>query len=348
MRAVVVAAFAAACGTTPHPPRAPAPAAAPAEPAAAPLTEAELKQKSYAVLLAYDHADVRAFEAATAPELWHWEGGKPRSRAEELATLAKRRPGAPAIARRTWEDESVQLGPDRAVFIGKATEIQGGNESKGGYRYVGWYLLEWGRHGGDWKLRLWTWQRGGDSSLRDGWNDIFRNGVGYNREPNALLVETVRGKRPGTALDVAMGQGRNALFLASQGWKVTGVDISDEGIRLAREEADRKKLTLQTVNTNIDGYDFGTAKWDLVTMIYAGNDTAWIEKIKPSLKKGGLFVVEYFAHDPEMGHDDGFQRGQLAKLFPDGYTILRDDLVEGVPDWAMDRAKLVRFVARKD
>jgi hypothetical protein len=70
-----------------------------------------------------------------------------------------------------------------------------------------------------------------------------------------------------------------------------------------------------------------------------------LEKIKPSLKPGGLVVVEYFAREP--GSDEGFAAGELAALFGNGFEIIHDQVVEDAPDWAMDRARLVRFVARK-
>ncbi len=317
----------------------------PAAPAPKPPTEDEIKQLSHALLDAYDRGDVAAVEPRLAPEFLHFEGGHGIDREEELKHLRDRKPNAGFIASRTWEQEKVRIHADSAVFTGKATERQGGNDKKGGYQYVGWYLLEWVRKGDAWQARVWTWQRGGEQSMRDTWNEIFRNGLGFAREPNRLLVETVKGKKPGTALDVAMGQGRNALHLAAQGWKVTGIDISDEGIRIAREQAARRKLALDAINVNIDQYDFGKGRWDLVTMIYATENVAWIEKIKVGLRPGGLFVVEYFAKEP--GDDGGFAPGQLAKLFATGFEILRDEVVEDEPDWALDRAKLVRFVARK-
>jgi SAM-dependent methyltransferase len=336
-------------------PTPPAPAATAAAPPAAqpppapptPPSDAEITKLSHDLLDAYDRGDLAALEAGYAPELLHFESGKPTDRAAELDSVRKRKPTAPTIAKRTWEKEAVHATADSAVFVGLATEQQGGNESKGGYQYVGWYLLEWVRKADAWQARLWTWHRAGVASERETWNEIFRNGRGYTRQPNRLLVEVVKGKRPGAALDVAMGQGRNALHLAAQGWKVTGVDLSDEGIRFAREEAAKRKLALDTVNANIDDYDFGKDRWDLVTMIYAGNEVAWIEKIKPSLKPGGLFVVEYFASGSPGTSAAGFAPGQLAKLFPTGFEILRDEVIEDVPDWAMDRAQLVRFVARK-
>lgn len=370
---VLVLVTAVACGARGPGPAQPEPAAgaeAPAEPAATaaaattaqpgqpasqaqaaqaaqakPPSEDEIKQLSHDLLDAYDRGDVAAVEPKLAPEFLHFEGGHGVTRDEELEQTRKRKAAGAFVATRTWDEERVRIHGDSAVFTGRATERQGGNDKKGGYKYVGWYLLEWVRRGAAWQARLWTWQRSGEQSMRDNWNEIYRNGLGFLREPNRLLVETVKGKKPGTALDVAMGQGRNALHLAAQGWKVTGIDISDEGLRLAKEQAARRKLALETVNVNIDEYDFGKSRWDLVTMIYAGDKVAWIEKIKPSLRPGGLFIVEYFAK--QDGEGSGFAPGQLKQLFASGFEILRDEVVEDEPDWALDRAKLVRFVAKK-
>ncbi|MBK7534027.1 MAG: methyltransferase domain-containing protein [Myxococcales bacterium] len=327
----------------------PATAAAPAAPATPPqATDAEVIRQSHELLAAWDRGDVEAAAATLAPEFLHVEGSYAQTRAEFLRSLGARKPGAPYIASRTWDNERVWLHADRAVFSGKATERQGGNDAKGGYKYVGWYLVEWRRHDLAWQATLWTWQRAGEQPMREEWNEIYRNGLGFRREPNRLLVETVRGRRPGRALDVATGQGRNAVYLAAQGWKVTGVDLSDEGLRLAREQAAQRKLALDTVNANLDDYDFGKDRWDLVTMIYAGDKVAWLDKIRPSLRRGGLLVVEYFAKDASSGAGgDGFAPGQLAKLFAEGFDVVRDEVVEDAPDWAMDRALLVRFVARK-
>ena len=48
----------------------------------------------------------------------------------------------------------------------------------------------------------------------------------FSAEPNAFLVRMISGRKPGRALDVAMGQGRNSIWLASQGWSVMGFDVS--------------------------------------------------------------------------------------------------------------------------
>ena len=85
---------------------------------------------------------------------------------------------------------------------------------------------------------------------KDRWNRVYSSSQPiFNNSPNALLVDAVRGRRPGTALDLGMGQGRNALFLAQQGWTVTGVDISDVALsqaRLQAEKLDRKSTRLNS------------------------------------------------------------------------------------------------------
>jgi SAM-dependent methyltransferase len=241
----------------------------------------------------------------------------------------------------------VSVHTNDAIVVGEAREHATGNDSHGGYDYDGWYTLAWTREGDAWKLAFLGWKQGGPDARRATWNEIFRNSIGFKHEPNRLLVDTVAHLRPGAALDVAMGQGRNALYLAGRGWKVTGVDISSEGITQARATAAQRKLALDAVETDIDRYDFGKNRWDLVTMIYATDSAAWMEKIRASLHRGGLFVLEYFALDPGTGQDDGIPPGKLAKIFGEGFEILRDEVVDDVADWAVDRAKLVRFVARK-
>ena len=62
---------------------------------------------------------------------------------------------------------------------------------------------------------------------------------GFATEPSAILVEAVKDLSPGTALDAAMGQGRNAVFLARRGWKVSGFDLSAEAIKQATANASR-------------------------------------------------------------------------------------------------------------
>jgi SAM-dependent methyltransferase len=204
----------------------------------------------------------------------------------------------------------------------------------------------WAREDGAWRLSLWQVER--IPTAREEWNEVYRLDLGFNRKPNQLLVDVTKDVKPGEALDVATGQGRNALYLAEKGWKVTGVDISDEGLRIAKKSADDRKLPLETVEADTSTWDFGKDRWDLVTSIYAGADPKDIERIKTALRPGGMIVVEVFHKDGTTNtRSSGFETGQLAKLCA-GYRIIRDEVVLDQADWGgANKIKLVRFAATK-
>jgi hypothetical protein len=308
---------------------------------AAPRPAADFVRDTHAMLEAFDRGDAAAVAAITAPSFVRFEGGKVHERAAELARL-KARP--PDIAR-TWKDEHVYIGGNGATFIGLAAEHELGNDSHGNREYDGWYTVAWTRAGATWQVSHWTWQpyRSALDLQRELWNDNFRQDVGFTHDPNQLLVTATAGVAPGAALDLATGQGRNALHLASHGWAVTAVDISDEGLRRAREAAIRAHVALDTVQADIDAYDYGVAKWDLITEIYVPNPVARAGKIKAGLRPGGLFVLEFFLDEG----DGGVKPAELRAQFAAGFDIVRDEVVDDRPDWGQDRAKLVRFVARK-
>ena len=145
-----------------------------------------------------------------------------------------------------------------------------------------------------------------------------------------------------------MGQGRNAVYLASRGWTVTGVDLSDEGIRQAKAAAAMRGLALDAVAADLKTYDYGVAKYDLVAMIYAFPGIPRLADIRRAVKPGGVLVYEYFARTDDHRNDDSPALGELARQFTaDGWTVLRDDVLDDTPDFAQDRAKVERFVARK-
>ena len=54
-----------------------------------------------------------------------------------------------------------------------------------------------------------------------------------------------------------MGQGRNSVFLALKGWDVTGFDVSDEGIMVARKSAERAGVKINTVRETDEAFEYG-------------------------------------------------------------------------------------------
>lgn len=107
------------------------------------------------------------------------------------------------------------------------------------------------------------------------WNKIYaaKDAPIFVAHPSALLMRTVDGIPPGKALDIGMGQGRNAVYLATQKWNVTGFDPSDEAVRIARENAERLGVTLDAVVARDDQFAFGTEQWDLIVMTFVRTPT---------------------------------------------------------------------------
>ena len=172
----------------------------------------------------------------------------------------------------------------------------------------------------------------------------------FNTEPNALLVEAVRDLKPGRALDVHMGQGRNAIFLASKGWQVTGFDFSAEGIRAARDAAEKAGVSVTALVRRHEDFDFGRAQWDLIVMSYTWVPLRdpYIDRILESLKPGGVVVFEHLMD--ESGSESAApwlpRPNQLLEVFG-RLRILRYEDVRAPADWSWRPERIARLVAEK-
>jgi len=188
-----------------------------------------------------------------------------------------------------------------------------------------------------------------DTSDRDYWNSKFKDpNTQFNRQPSQLLVDVVRNRKPGLAIDLGMGEGRNAIYLAQHGWQVTGVDLSDVAVAQAKKRAAALQVNLTAVVDGLDHYDFGKDKWDLIALFYLH---AWYHNVKPesvqrlfnALKPGGVLVIEGFAGKESFL----FQPNELLRDFSQ-LRILRYEDVEDEADWAPSRrSHLIRFVGEK-
>jgi SAM-dependent methyltransferase len=344
-----------ACGGTPPPaPQCaspPAPVAAPAPKLAPDLDDKAVVEKSHAFFDAIDRAELPAFRDALGPTFVLYEEERFQTADDLVKSMQQRIERKAPLRTRTWTaaDDRVFTHGGTAVFVGRAVEHYPADGDRKAVELEGMNTLVWVRDGERWQVAHWQWSRAGLDAERERWNEWLVKG-NFNHKPNQLLVDSVKGKKPGTALDLACGQGRNVVFLATQGWKATGVDIADVGLRLTKEAAAAQKVKVETIQADVEKYDMGADKWDLVTMIYAGNSLEWVAKIKKSLKKGGLFVTEYFASDSELAKTGagGWDLKALEAAFADGYKILHSEDVEAAADWAGGRkTKLVRFVAQK-
>lgn len=101
----------------------------------------------------------------------------------------------------------------------------------------------------------------------DGWNRRYAaTELVWTAEPNRFLVEEIEGLAPGRALDLGAGEGRNAVWLARQGWQVTAVDFSDVGLEKARHLAESAGVTIELVCADATRPIEGV--FDLVVVLY--------------------------------------------------------------------------------
>ena len=157
-------------------------------------------------------------------------------------------------------------------------------------------------------------------------------------------------QKPGRALDVGMGQGRNAIYLAQQGWEVTGFDLSDAGVKLAREQAAKLQVKVSAIVADAEAYDYGEAQWDLIVFCYVPlGDLAG--RVERGLKPGGIVLVENFHRDTAKVRllDGGFGDNELLQAFP-GFRILHYEDVLTRQDWGIqlvDANRIVRLAAQR-
>ena len=175
---------------------------------------------------------------------------------------------------------------------------------------------------------------------------------GFTGEPSALLIEAVKGLTPGTALDAGMGQGRNAVYLARQGWKATGFDLSAEAIKSAQSNAAKAGVRIDAVKASYADFDFGVAKWDLIVLTFAWapmTNEAFVARLRTSLRPNGRIVFEHFLEDQEQPRPPAMQvlkAGQLRELLK-GFRLDRYEEITGLADWAGPDTPMVRAVAVK-
>ncbi len=115
-----------------------------------------------------------------------------------------------------------------------------------------------------------------------------------NRSAAKFLMENVALLPRGRVLDLAMGTGRNALYLAKIGFSVHGVDISPETVKGVLKSATATGLTLEAEIADLDGdYRIKENAWDVIICFYY-LQRSLMARIKDGLRKGGILVYETF------------------------------------------------------
>ncbi len=132
----------------------------------------------------------------------------------------------------------------------------------------------------------------------------------YGKQPNDFLVESFKVIPKGKVLSLAEGEGRNAVFLAQQGYDVTAVDGSSVGLEKAQKLAQEKGVKITTIQADLDSYEIETNMWDGIISIFCPLTESQRQRIHQQvvlgLKENGVYLIEaYTPEQVELGTGGG-------------------------------------------
>ncbi len=126
------------------------------------------------------------------------------------------------------------------------------------------------------------------------WDKRFgKREFALGKKPNPFLKKHIHLLPKGRALDIATGEGRNAVFLAQNGFEVDAVDISEKGLKKARKLAEEKGVKINTFLIDLNQYYIAKERYDLITNFYFLKRRL-TPRIKKGLRKGGKVIFETY------------------------------------------------------
>ncbi len=182
-------------------------------------------------------------------------------------------------------------------------------------------------------------------STRDFWNEKFANTeYAYGTEPNDFLVSAVTHLKRGETLSLAEGEGRNAVWLAQQGFTVSAIEQSEKGVAKTLRLALQRGVIVMAERGELETFHIQPNSWDLVVSIYAHTPQELRRKLHrqvvAGLKPGGVFVLEAYTPAQIANNTGGpkdaslmptaeLLRSELAGLVFDHIEEVEREVVEG-------------------
>lgn len=153
----------------------------------------------------------------------------------------------------------------------------------------------------------------------------------FGTQPIPFLKENIHLLPKNKALDLAMGEGRNGVYLATQGFDVLGLDISPTGLNKANQLAEHHNIKIKTQVVDLESYQLKKNFYDVILCTYYMQRDLF-KQIKDSLKPGGMVVIETYNTDYL----------QYAR-FPKKYLLEHNELLEIFKEF-----KIIRYQAYDD
>ena len=153
----------------------------------------------------------------------------------------------------------------------------------------------------------------------------------FGTEPIPFLKKNIHLLSKNKALDLAMGEGRNGVYLATQGFDVLGLDISPTGLNKANQLAEHHNVKIKTQVVDLESYQLKKNFYDVILCTYYMQRDLF-KQIKDSLKPGGMVLIETYNTDYL----------QYAR-FPKKYLLEHNELLEIFKEF-----KIIRYQAYDD
>ena len=182
-------------------------------------------------------------------------------------------------------------------------------------------------------------------STRDFWNEKFANTeYAYGTEPNDFLVSAVTKLKRGATLSLAEGEGRNAVWLAQQGFTVSAIEQSEKGVAKTLRLALQRGVIVMAERGELETFHIQPNSWDLAVSIFAHTPQELRRKLHrqvvAGLKPGGVFVLEAYTPAQIANNTGGpkdaslmptaeLLRSELAGLVFDRIEEVEREVVEG-------------------
>jgi cyclopropane fatty-acyl-phospholipid synthase-like methyltransferase len=197
--------------------------------------------------------------------------------------------------------------------------------------------------------------------MNDFWNQRYSaSEYAYGEKPNRFFAKELAKLSPGKILFPAEGEGRNAVYAATQNWEVSAFDPSSEGRKKALQLAGKHEVTIDYKIDTYEAVNYPPESFDCIVLIFAHMPPAkrkeYHRKLLSFLKPGGTLLLEGFSKEQINRNSGGpknidmlFSATELRSDFSAAGELsvseLETELDEG--EFHQGTAAIVRVVARK-
>jgi len=202
--------------------------------------------------------------------------------------------------------------------------------------------------------------------MQQKWDERYKEQeFAYGKDPNDFFKEWLPKFAPGSILMPADGEGRNGVFAARTGWKVTSFDLSVKGQAKALQLARENDVALEYIVADLDHLMFESGSFDAIGLVYAHfsaeKKSVFHKKLNDYLRPGGIVIFEAFSKshlhfielDPKVGGprdiDMLYSKEEITADFANYEMLLltEEEIVLNEGKYHIGKGAVIRFVGRK-